>query len=255
MPSSRLEVIPVIHARSGELVGPDAEPLDEDLREIGRRFSRQHDAVYLVDLDGLRKNKPDLSLLQELGGRVHTWADAGSRTQQDVMDLIIAGAEQVTIRHHTADGPEVVEEAVRLSENVALGMEFRDQKLVENRSWAASPDDLRDLAERLRIPLVVVDHGRAGTRQGVDRSVAWHARHHGPGAYFAGGISSQQDVGKLEDMGYRGALVSTALIEGTQIEGQDWEGPAGHDPDDEPDPGAGAGMDPGAGGGPTGGIF
>lgn len=248
MPASRLEVIPVIHARGGQLVGPDAEPLEGDLREVGRRFSRQHDAVYLVDLDGLRRNKPDLSLLQQLSGRVHTWADGGSRSHQDAMDLIIAGAEQVTIRHHVADGPQAVEEAVRVSENVALGMEFRDQELVEGKRWPATPPELRDLSERLRIPLVVVDHGRAGTRRGVDRSVAWHARHHGPGAYFAGGISSQDDLDILQDLGYRGALVSTALLEGTRLEGEDWAGPVGHDPDDTDD-------QPGAGPGPAGGVL
>lgn len=243
MPASDLELIPVIHARGGELVGPDAQPLDEEIRTVTRRFSREHNALYLVDLDGLRRNRPEVTLLQEIGGRVHTWADGGSRTAADAMDLIVAGAEQVTIRHHTAEGPEEVEEAVRMSENIALGMEFRGQQLVDGKNWSASPPELRELAERLRIPLVVIDHDRAGTRQGVDRSVAWHARNHPAGAYYAGGISRPRDLGTLSDLGYKGALVSTALIEGENLEGREWEGPVGHRGEEETDEGS-PGPDP-----------
>ncbi len=235
VPASRLEVIPVVHARSGELVGPDAEPLDEDLRTVSRRFSREHDALYLVDLDGIRRNRPDVALLQEVGGRVHTWADAGSRSPQDVMDLIIAGAEQVTVRYETADGVETIEEAVRLSENVALGLEFRDGSLVPNDRWPATLPELIDLAERLNLPIVAIDLDRAGTAKGVNRSVAWHARHHDPGGYFAGGVSGQRDLDVLDDLGYQGALVSTALLEGTRFDAETWSGPVGHRGEDEAD--------------------
>lgn len=226
MPRTPLEILPVLHAKGGHLVGPDAEPLDEDLKTVARRFSDEWDSIYLVDLDGLQRNRPDVGLLQEVSDRVHTWADTGPRNPEDTMDLLMSGAEQVTVRYHTATDRKMVRESVRLSENVALGMEFRDQSLVQNDGWPASPPDLVDLAEDLRIPLVVVDHARAGTGAGIDRSVAWHARHHGPGSYFAGGVASQRDLDVLEDLGYQGALVSTALLEGIQIDGRDWEGPA-----------------------------
>lgn len=246
MPTTSLEILPVIHALGGELVGADAEPLEEDLKTVARRFSREWDAVYCVDLDGLKRNRPDVSLLQDLSDRVHTWADAGARSPEDTMDLLMAGAEQVTVRYHTADEREVVPETVRLSEQVALGMEFRDQDLVQNPAWPATPPELVDLAEELRIPIVVVDHSRAGTKTGIDKSVAWHARHHDPGAYFAGGVASQRDLNVLEDLGYEGALISTALIEGADVDGRDWAGPLGtrEEPDDD-----GEGFDPALQGG------
>jgi uncharacterized protein related to proFAR isomerase len=237
VPTTSLEILPVIHARGGDLVGPDAEPLEEDLKEVARRFSRNWDAVYVVDLDGLKRNRPEVGLVQQLSDRVHTWADAGARTPEDSMDLLMAGAEQVTVRYHTADEREVVRETVRISEQVALGMEFRDQELVQNRAWPATPPELVELAEDLQIPLVVVDHSRAGTASGIDRSVAWHARHHEPGAYFAGGIASQRDLDVLEDLGYEGALVSTALLEGEDFQGEDWRGPTGARDVDESDEG------------------
>jgi len=238
VPTSSLEILPVIHARRGHLVGPDAEPLEEDLKTVARRFSRDWDGLYLVDLEGLQGNRPDVTLLQEIAGRVHVWADSGPRVSEDVMDMIMAGAQQVTMRHHTANGPDDVRDAVQMTENVALGLEFEDQSLVENRSWPATPPELVELAKDLHIPIVVVDHSRAGTSTGIDRSVAWHARNHDPGAFLAGGISSQRDLDVLEDLGYQGALVSTALLEGKTFEGKDWSGPTGHDADeaDEPDP-------------------
>ncbi len=248
MAAASLEILPVLHARNGALVGPDAEPLDEELKTIARRFSREWDAIYLVDLDGLTKNRPQVGLVQDLSGRVHTWADSGPREPEDTMDQLMAGAEQVTVRYHTASNREVLPETVRVSEQVALGMEFRDQSLVQNPAWPATPPELVELAEELRIPIVVVDHARAGTASGVDRSVAWHARHHGPGAYFAGGVASQRDIDVLEDLGFHGALVSTALLEGADLHGEDWKGPARYrdqedaGPDVEPD--IGPGPDP-----------
>jgi uncharacterized protein related to proFAR isomerase len=256
VPTTSLEVLPVIHARRGHLVGPDAEPLDEELRTVARRFSDNFDGVYLVDLEGLQNNRPDVELIQNMAKRVHVWADTGPRDATDLMDMIMAGAEQVTVRHQTAQVRAEVEEAVSVTENVALGMEFEDQSLVENRSWPATPQALADLADELKIPLVVVDHSRAGTATGVDKSVAWHGREHEPGAYYAGGISSQRDLDVLEDLGYQGALVSTTLIEGKDIRGEDWSGPPGVDPDADPDPGAGgtgSGSIPGPD--PTGGLF
>lgn len=234
VPSTSLEILPVLHARGGSLVGPDAEPLEEELKTVARRFSRDWDAIYLVDLDGLRDNRPQVGLLQRVSERVSTWADGGARTPEDSMDLLMAGAEQVTVRYHTAGEREVVRETVRLSEQVALGMEFRDQQLLQNRAWPAQPPELVGLAEDLRIPLVVVDHSRAGTASGIDRSVAWHARQHEHGAYFAGGVASQRDLNVLEDLGYEGALISTALLEGEHFEGRQWGGPPGvEEPDVE----------------------
>ncbi len=227
-----LELLPVLHAQGGHLVDPDGDRIDEDLRELARRFKREHGAIYLVDLDGLRRGKPDHKLLQGLAKGSPLWADTGPRHHTDIMDLMVAGAEQATIRYHTARDEAMIEEAVRLTENVALGMEFRDQELVQNPRWPATPPDLVDLAERLRLPLVVIDHARAGRAQGVDRGVAWHARHHGPGAYFAGGVQGGRDMDLLQDLGYHGALVSTALIRGQNLTGAEWPGPPGA-PDEE----------------------
>ncbi len=231
-----LELLPVLHARRGDLVDPEGEVIDEDLRELARSFKREHGAIYVVDLDGLRRGKPDHKLLQTLAAGSPLWADTGPRHHTDVMDAMIAGAEQVTIRYHTASDETMVEEAVRLTENVALGMEFRDQELVQNPRWPSTPRELVDLAERLRLPLVVIDHARAGRAQGVDRGVAWHARHHGPGAYFAGGVQGRRDMDLLEDLGYHGALVSTALIRGENLTGAEWPGPPGAQDDEDDDP-------------------
>jgi uncharacterized protein related to proFAR isomerase len=237
VPTTSLEILPVVHARGGALVGPDAEPLEEDLKTVTRRFAREHDGLYLVDLDGLQRNSPDVELVQQVSHRVSVWSDAGSRTPEDVMDLVITGAEQVTVRHQTARDRQTLEEAVRLTENVALGLEFRDQELAGNDGWPATPNELVELAEDLGLPVVVVDHSRAGTKGGVDKSVAWHARHHGPGAWFAGGVADGRDLDRLEDLGYQGALVSTALIDGHDLRGADWSGPVGVDEDDDGDAG------------------
>lgn len=221
----------MLHAQGGRLVAPDGSRLKQDLKEVGRYYAREHGAIYLVDLDGLRRNRPDLGLVQELASRCPLWADAGSRFHQDVMDLLIAGAEQVTMRYQTAKDEEALRETVRLTEHLALGMELQGGELVENSRWPATPPELASLANEFRLPLVVVDLDRAGHAEGIDKSAAWHGRAHGPGSYFAGGVASQRDLETLDSMGYHGALVATALLEGSRLEGARWQGPYG--PPDE----------------------
>ena len=54
--------------------------------------------VYFYDEDGIKNDTPNLCLYQKLGKQYNIWADAGPRTLGDVVDLVLAGATQITIR-------------------------------------------------------------------------------------------------------------------------------------------------------------
>ena len=56
--------------------------------------------IYFYDEDGIENDKPNLCLYQNLGKQYTLWVDAGPRILGDIVDLVLAGATQITIRKY-----------------------------------------------------------------------------------------------------------------------------------------------------------
>lgn len=62
--------------------------------------------LYLRDLDAITTNQPNYNTYQRLSMKLPLWIDAGPRTTDDIVDLIMAGATTIIIRptlYHTPD--------------------------------------------------------------------------------------------------------------------------------------------------------
>ena len=58
----------------------------------------EEDLLYIIDLDGIEKDKPNLCHYQKLSKKYQLWIDNAPRTLGDVVDAFLAGGERVTIR-------------------------------------------------------------------------------------------------------------------------------------------------------------
>ncbi len=67
---------------------------EETLRETQPR----EDKLYVLDEDGINKNKPNVSIYQWLSRYQEIWVDAGPRDEGDLVDILIAGASIITLR-------------------------------------------------------------------------------------------------------------------------------------------------------------
>jgi len=54
--------------------------------------------IYFIDVDGLEQNKPNFCTYQRLSSAYKLWVDFGPRSTGDVVDVVIAGAQNVIIR-------------------------------------------------------------------------------------------------------------------------------------------------------------
>jgi len=54
--------------------------------------------IYIFDIDGIEKDKPNLCTYQKISKTNRIWVDCGPRTFGDVVDALTAGAESITIR-------------------------------------------------------------------------------------------------------------------------------------------------------------
>lgn len=91
-----MERIPLVSIRNGVLLdGLEGNKLSID--ELVARVPK--DAVlYVLDYDGIDHNNPNLELYQKLSASLTLWVDDGPRRIDDVMDTIMAGATNLTVR-------------------------------------------------------------------------------------------------------------------------------------------------------------
>lgn len=91
-----MNVVPLVCVKNGRLFdGIDGAPLTVD--ELFARIGKD-EMLYVLDWDGIDNNNPDLELYQQLTDHCILWVDDGPRRIDDVMDTIMAGATNLTIR-------------------------------------------------------------------------------------------------------------------------------------------------------------
>ncbi len=92
-------MIPIIYIKKKKIVDDNGRILkvSKEIGEVVKSLGKEYGEVYLVDIDGLEKNKADLNLYGKLS-HDSLWIDAGPRFLGDLVDLFVAGASKVTIR-------------------------------------------------------------------------------------------------------------------------------------------------------------
>ena len=75
----------------------------EEYRPTSNEILEQFDKdvnIYVLDSDGIEKNKPNLCLYQNLSKSHILWVDTGPRVLGDIVDVIMAGAINITVRNN-----------------------------------------------------------------------------------------------------------------------------------------------------------
>ncbi|MDH7506628.1 MAG: hypothetical protein QHH15_02415 [Candidatus Thermoplasmatota archaeon] len=61
-------------------------------------FIKEGEKLYILDLDGIEKNMPNLEFYQKISSLYDLWIDCGPRNIGDIVDIFMTGATSVTIR-------------------------------------------------------------------------------------------------------------------------------------------------------------
>jgi uncharacterized protein related to proFAR isomerase len=113
-----MEVTPLITMKKRKIL--DSEELLEKISE--------EQMVYIYDLDGIERDKPNLCTFQRLSKTQDIWVDSGPRTLGDIVDAFLAGAKAITVRKVLF--PKIDLSKVReISENKIFSSIDFDQKL------------------------------------------------------------------------------------------------------------------------------
>ena len=122
-----MNLVPLIQMKKRKIY------VDEGKNPIGyKEFLKKFEEdkkIYILDWDGIEKDKPNLCTFQRLSPLYELWVDFGPRDLGDVVDAFLAGATEITLRNHLC--PQLAISDIRkLSENkIYAHIDFENMNL------------------------------------------------------------------------------------------------------------------------------
>ena len=89
-----MEIVPLIYVKNKKIIGG----MESKIISLADLLDTTDEKIYLKDIDGIEKNKPNLNLYQKLSETRKLWIDAGPRVLGDIVDLVMAGGGSLTIQ-------------------------------------------------------------------------------------------------------------------------------------------------------------
>ena len=210
-PVGRPGLMPCLMLRRGRVCrpGPDgpvpavtSDGSAFDVFNVLDALTPQYPRVYLVDLDGVEHNDPQLEYLQEISRDVPIWVDAGVRSADGAIDILVAGAEMAVLSNSYIQGPRELKRAWRLSTEIVFEIEIVERSPAPgNPAWGAP--DVVSLAAAARAvgPQTVVLSPRG---EDPDWSTVLAVAAHGP--TWIDGSFEANDTGRLAESGASGGI-------------------------------------------------
>lgn len=121
----KAELIPLLLLRGRTFLFKEysKKALSEFSKELRRRGFEK---LYIMDLDGLERNKPQLDIVQRLSDDFAVLYEGGARRGSNIIDFIMAGAEMVYLNTASIESFEEIKIALTYSENVGLKIDWNE---------------------------------------------------------------------------------------------------------------------------------
>lgn len=127
-----------VPGEEGPIAAVTADGTPPDPFDVIDRLGPAYPAVYVVDLDGIERGEPQLDYLQELSRDATVWVDAGVRSADQAIDIIVAGAAKVTLSSGAIAGLREVRRAWKLSSSLAFEVELGSSGARWRGEWPTS---------------------------------------------------------------------------------------------------------------------
>ena len=80
--------------------------------------------IFILDIDGLERNSPDLDTVKHMATFRDIWLDAGTPDYESMMDLFISGASRVVLSTLSVISLEELRKALDMSENIIFSIAY-----------------------------------------------------------------------------------------------------------------------------------
>ncbi|MGD6738976.1 1-(5-phosphoribosyl)-5-[(5-phosphoribosylamino)methylideneamino]imidazole-4-carboxamide isomerase [Photobacterium leiognathi subsp. mandapamensis] len=230
-------IIPALDLIEGQVVRlfqGDYGQVTEYKVDPAEQFNLYHQAganwLHLVDLTGAKDTQArQLSLIEKLlkSTPANVQIGGGVRTEQDVADLLNAGAKRVVIGSTAVKQPEMVKGWMEKygAEHIVLALDINiddnDNRIVAVSGWQEDSGVTIEalLDDFLKVGLkhvLCTDISRDGTLAGSNVELYVDLCRQYPQVQFqsSGGIGSLDDIAALKGSGVAGVIVGRALLDG-----------------------------------------
>ena len=197
-----LEIVPRVWTSSGRIVSPlwERRVLAEDSVQYLKDVLRSYGVVMLTDLEGYKRNRPDVDLLKAVEGE-RVWSDAGPRYSENVIDLFVAGADKVVMDATMIASFQELYDAVEMSEDILFKLDV-EMETFWSVTGRISPLEYLDRAVDAGVDGVIyVTH--SGQHPEMESILRLTER----GAKVYLGMVDMDRVSDFKEMGLKGVLV------------------------------------------------
>jgi phosphoribosylformimino-5-aminoimidazole carboxamide ribotide isomerase len=226
-----MDIIPAIDLKGGQVVrllqgdyekqtAYDLDPVETALkfRDGGAHF------LHVVDLDGARGGRMEnFDIIREIAGISGLFVEVGGgvRDKDRILDLLDLGVNRVILGSSALDETFLHEVLDEFGSQIAVGVDI-NKGLVAVHGWTTLTDiDGFAFCSKMTAmgvsTLIVTDISKDGALSGVnDRmyNVLKSSLGRACKLIASGGVSSTEDIAKLQQSGVDGAIVGKALYEG-----------------------------------------
>ena len=223
-----------VHARAGDRAAyvpietAVGVRIDGDVDVLARLYveSLGVKELYVADLDAISRGVSAMNhrLIESVASiGVPLWVDAGVSTAADADRVMAAGASIVIVGLETLSSFDALAEICETvgHDRVAFSLDLRNGTpigLPNVVSSGVAPAAIAQRAVQAGVgSVVVLDLARVGMGAGVDSTLMSRIREAVPAArlFAGGGVRSRMDLAELASAGVDGALVATALLNGS----------------------------------------
>jgi len=171
--------------------------------------------VYVADLNLLMGRGENLAVIKEISAMARTMADTGISKATD-LDCLPASVCPIL---GTETAPFQLMEELAPQRKIIVSLDMKNQKVLSREASLAAQTPLQALQRLNRLPLdgvILLELNRVGTSSGLDKAFLEKAiaiSEHP--LILGGGVKNDEDLRALEEMGFSGALVATAVHNGS----------------------------------------
>ncbi len=228
-----MQIYPAIDLRGGQCVrlkqGDYAQEtvFGADPAEMARRWvSEGATYLHLVDLDGAKAGHPiNGASIRAIvkASRVPCQLGGGLRTEDDIKQALGWGLARVIVGTKALQSPAwLTQMAQRFPGRIVLGIDTKAGKVATQGWLDVSEMDALELARTCAKPplsaVIYTDIGRDGMMQGANVSAMAQMAAAVPLPVIAsGGVTTLDDVKRLQENGLAGCIIGRALYEGQLI--------------------------------------
>ncbi|MDI6917183.1 MAG: HisA/HisF-related TIM barrel protein [Thermoplasmatales archaeon] len=111
--------MPFIPVLNGNVVSAEGSRYKKLGNAVKTVESSKYETFYVIDINGLIKNRPQINLIQEMSKEKNLWVESGVRFAEDMVDVLMAGAEYAVLNSVLVNLDEL-KKICALSQNIML---------------------------------------------------------------------------------------------------------------------------------------